>query len=109
MIDSPNFRIYIKLNRSGKQPMYDWDDSKCEANRKSRGFGFDVIYEFDWHTAVVEEDIRQDYGEKRFRAFGYVDDNLYAVAFTFRGNSIRIISMRRMHAKEGRRYGFMTG
>ncbi|MEX0582652.1 MAG: BrnT family toxin [Sneathiella sp.] len=89
--------------------MYEWDDTKCETNRKSRGFGFEVIFEFDWDTAVVEEDVRRDYGEERFRAFGYAGDTLYAVAFTFRRNNIRIISLRRMRAKEGKRYGFKTG
>lgn len=86
--------------------MYEWDDDKSKVNRKIRGFDFEVIHDFDWTTAVVNIDNRKDYGEDRYRAFGLIGDKVYAVAFTFRGDNIRVISIRRVHAKEGRKYGF---
>lgn len=86
--------------------MYEWDNGKCEINRRLRGFGFEIIHDFDWATAVVDTDTRKDYGEDRYRAFGLIGDRVYAVAFTFRGDNIRVISIRRVHAKEGRKYGF---
>lgn len=74
-------------------------------NREKRGFGFEIVEEFDWASAHIEEDLRKDYGERRFRAFGTAGDLKIALAFTLRGDDIRIISVRRMHDKEARKYG----
>ena len=84
---------------------FDWDPAKSDWNRAHRGFGFEIIHEFDWETAVIERDERMDYGEERFRAFGTALGKPLFVAFTRRDNSIRIISVRRMHSKEARHYG----
>jgi len=56
---------------------------------------------------LVERDARKYYGEERFRAFGFIGDALYCVAFTPRESKLRIISLRRMHRKEGARYGLI--
>ena len=50
-------------------------------------------------------DERKDYGELRFRAVGRIEGRPYMVVFTPRGKRLRIISMRRMHEKEARKYG----
>jgi uncharacterized DUF497 family protein len=84
---------------------FEWDEAKSEWNRVHRGFGFDVVPEFDWESAVIEQDERKDYGELRYRAFGRVGIRPYFVAFTRRGSKVRIISVRRMHRKEARQYG----
>jgi len=84
---------------------FDWDETKSEWNRAQRGFGFEIVYEFDWETAVIERDERMDYGEERFRAFGRASGKPLFVAFTRRAKTIRIISVRRMHSKEARHYG----
>lgn len=52
---------------------------------------------------MVEDD-RRDYGEQRFRAFGLIDGRPHSVVFTVRGSAMRLISFRRAHAKEWRRY-----
>jgi Uncharacterized protein conserved in bacteria len=85
--------------------VYEWDNAKDAANRLKHGVGFDRAEAFDWPNAVIEEDERYEYGERRFRAFGYIDDRPYCVVFSPRGKTIRIISMRPMHLKEARRYG----
>lgn len=84
--------------------MLEWDDKKSRANLKERGFGFDLAEEFDFEKAYIAEDTREDYGERRFRAWGRIDGTPYMVAFTPRGKNIRIISMRRMHENEAKRY-----
>ncbi|WP_231573654.1 BrnT family toxin [Thermopetrobacter sp. TC1] len=48
---------------------------------------------------------KKDYGERRFRAVGRIEGLPYMVVFTPRGTRLRIISMRRMHEKEARKYG----
>lgn len=54
---------------------------------------------------AVVEDARTDYGEHRFRAFGFIDDVAHCLAFTLRGEIVRAISLRRAHSKEMKRYG----
>jgi uncharacterized DUF497 family protein len=51
------------------------------------------------------EDVRKDYGERRFRVLGYIDDRLYAVVFTPRDNTVRVISFRKANIQEVKRYG----
>ncbi len=45
---------------------YDWDDSKRRANREKHGIDFTAVYDFDWATASVEQDLR--HSELRFVA-----------------------------------------
>ena len=60
---------------------------------------------FNLAGAVVERDIRFDYAETRYRAFGRVDGEARCLVFTFIGNVTRVISYRRAHEKEMRRHG----
>jgi uncharacterized protein len=47
--------------------------------------------------------------ETRFRAFGRIEGKGHAVAFTMRGDEMRLISFRRAHEKEMRRYERQAG
>jgi len=64
-----------------------------------------LVEDFDFETAFILEDTREDYGERRFRAFGRIGNSPYMIAFTPRDGKFRIISMRRMHIKEAENYG----
>jgi uncharacterized DUF497 family protein len=55
-------------------------------------------------NAVVEDD-RFEYRENRFRGYGHIDGTAYCVAFTVRDDITRVISLRRAHAREMKRYG----
>lgn len=46
----------------------------------------------------------QRFGEPRFRLYGLIDGTTYCLAGTRRGDRIRVISLRRAHAKEVARY-----
>ena len=85
--------------------MFEWDEEKSALNRRLRGFGFELVHEFDFASARIVEDRRKDYGERRFRAVGRIEGMPCMVVFTPRGGRLRIISMRRMHEKEAERYG----
>ncbi|MCG8491888.1 MAG: BrnT family toxin [Sneathiellales bacterium] len=87
--------------------MFEWDEEKSQQCLVERGFDFSIIAGFDFQTALIAEDTRKDYGERRFRAFGFIGKDLFAVAFTPRGQHLRVISIRRMHRKEGVRYGLI--
>ena len=58
-------------------------------------------------AAVIEDD-RKDYGETRYRAFGFVDGVAHCLAFTVRDGTVRAISLRRARAKELKRYAGQT-
>ena len=59
----------------------------------------------DWVSAVILEDVRKDYGERRFRVFGYIGERLYAVVFTSREDAVHVISFRKANSREVKNYG----
>jgi hypothetical protein len=84
---------------------YEWDENKCEANLDKHGVDFEAVREFDWQTAQVFEDLRYDYGERRFWALGLIDDRLHVVVFTRRENAVRVINLRKANSREVKHYG----
>ena len=83
---------------------YDWDEAKRAANIAQHKVDFTAVYEFDWETAVVDFDDRENYGELRERATGFIGDILHVLIFTERDEATRIISLRRANKKDVRRY-----
>lgn len=53
---------------------------------------------------MIEEDVRVDYGERRYRAFGYIGERLFALVFTHRAEKIHVISLRKANSREVKRY-----
>ncbi len=84
---------------------YEWDENKCEANLDKHGVDFEAVRGFDWQTAQVFEDLRYDYGERRFWALGLIDDRLHVVVFTRRESAVRIINLRKANSREVKHYG----
>lgn len=84
---------------------YEWDETKCEINLKKHLVDFDVVRGFNWQTAQMVEDLRFDYGERRFLAFGLIDDRLHVLTFTRRDNAVRVISLRKANSREMNQYG----
>lgn len=82
-----------------------YDPTKDAANIKDRDLPFDLAVELDWASAVIIEDTRKDYGERRFRVFGYIGERLYALVFTPRGDAVHVISFRKANGREIKRYG----
>ena len=81
-----------------------FDPAKDLANQAKHGLSLADAVEFDLAGALVERDDRKDYGEVRYRAFGRIAKQGYCLVFTYTGSAIRIISFRRAHEKEMRRY-----
>ncbi|MHB1012982.1 MAG: BrnT family toxin [Desulfobacteria bacterium] len=82
----------------------EFDPAKNERNARKRGLPFERADEFDWDTALIIEDARRDYGEPRFRAFGFIGDRMHALVFTPREGSLRVISLRKANRREERNY-----
>ena len=78
----------------------EFDPAKNERNIRERGLSFERAADFDFETAVTREDTRRDYGESRFRSLGFIGSELYALVFTIRGESLRIISLRKASRRE---------
>ena len=54
--------------------------------------------------AVEREDTTEDYGEFRYNLLGMVDGRILLVAYTMRGERIRIVSAREAEPYERRLY-----
>ena len=84
---------------------FDWDERKRASNLEKHGLDFADVAFLAWEMARVLIDDRQDYGEVRYRAMGLFKGRLHFVAFTLRGDKIRLISFRKANEKEVKRYG----
>ncbi|MEA2877460.1 MAG: uncharacterized protein QOF14_2656 [Hyphomicrobiales bacterium] len=83
---------------------YDWDEAKRATNIADHRIDFTAIYEFDWERAVFAIDDREDYGELRETAIGFIGQTLYVVTYTERNDRIRVISLRRAENPDKRKY-----
>ncbi|QXQ05256.1 BrnT family toxin [Sphingosinicellaceae bacterium] len=83
----------------------EFDADKDEVNRFKHGvalaFGRRV---FDDEAVDILPTIRIGDEEERFKAVGLVDGKLYTAVHVWRGNTVRMISVRRSNAGEQRNY-----
>jgi hypothetical protein len=79
---------------------YEWNETKRRSNLEKHGVDFADAGNFDWETAFIKEDKRADYGEDRFIALGKIGHRLHLVGFTMRGESVRVITLRKANARE---------
>jgi len=82
----------------------DYDPDKDVLNQQKHKVSLALAAHFDWDSAQIREDDRYDYGEYRFEATGYIASRLHVMIFTPRGDTARIISLRRAKKHEERRY-----
>ena len=74
---------------------FEWNTAKRLANSRKHGIDFaDAATIFDGDIVILLDD-RFDYGERRYLAFGLLKDKVIVVAYTERGEKIRIISARK--------------
>ena len=80
---------------------YQWDPAKATANLKKHAVEFaDAVGVFDDPGAITIEDPDAE-GEQRLLAIGLdVLGRLIVVAFTYRGDDLRLISARKATRKE---------
>ena len=83
---------------------FEWDEAKRQANILKHGIDFvDAIGIFAGRF-IETEDLRRDYGERRYRAVGRLGDAVVQVAYTWRSERRRIISARRAGRNDRRAY-----
>ena len=81
----------------------EFDPAKDETNLLEHGLSFNDFEGFDDEPLELIDN-RADYGEVRFRSFGRIDGVGYMIVYTIRNGAMRLISFRRAHEKEMRRY-----
>jgi uncharacterized DUF497 family protein len=83
-----------------------YDSKKDRANKRKHGVSLNRAEDFDFEDALYSIDDREDYGETRFRAIGFLDAQLYTLVFVDEeeGNSLRAISLRKATKYEAKEY-----
>lgn len=81
-----------------------FDAAKNERNVAQRGISFELAEEFEWDGALIVEDTRKDYGERRFQVLGLIEGRLYMLVFTPRSGNVHVISLRKANKREVRWY-----
>ena len=82
----------------------EFDPAKDVANQTKHGISLSVASELDWEAALVWVDDRFEYGETRMIALAPKTEILYYVAFVDRGETRRVISLRRANRREVKHY-----
>ena len=84
--------------------MFEWDPNKDRLNRRKHGVAFaDTFAVFEDPNALTRDD--DEHGEERHVTMGMdCFDRLLVVVYTWRDESIRIISARKANRSEVRQY-----
>ena len=81
-----------------------WDEAKRRATLEERGLDFASAGEMFGLNEYIIEDLRNDYGERRFVSLGFINKRLSVVAWTPRRAGRHIISMRKANDREQKHY-----
>jgi uncharacterized protein len=83
---------------------FEWDEKKRRANLEKHGIDFAEAAEIFSGPIMTQRDVRRDYQEGRGVALGRLKDLVVYLAYTRRGESIRLISLRQANRKERKLY-----
>ena len=81
-----------------------FDPGKSQRNELERGLPFSLVEQLDWSTAWMVEDVRQNYGERRYLVLGMIGERLHAMVFTPREGRVHVISLRKANQREVKQY-----
>jgi uncharacterized protein len=85
-----------------------YDPAKSDANELKHGVPLDLADAIDWSAVWCAPDVRKDYGELREIGYVPIEGHLYCVVFTQRGDTFRVISLRKANSREVKRYEQQT-
>jgi uncharacterized protein len=84
------------------------DPTKSKANEHKHGVPLALAEAIDWPAVWCAPDDRKDYGELREIGYTQIDERLYCVVFTQRGETFRVISLCKANNREIERYEHAT-
>ncbi|MCB1827918.1 MAG: BrnT family toxin [Coxiellaceae bacterium] len=82
----------------------EWNYSKNATNRQKHQLDFSDAAEVLTGEHIVFQDARKDYGETRYITAGSLRERIVILVYTMRGESYRIISMRKANEREQKAY-----
>jgi uncharacterized DUF497 family protein len=84
---------------------FEWNTAKARANEAKHGVAFERAKQaFADPFAIALFDDRDDYGEERYNLIGMTARRLLFLAYTERGDRVRITSARRVTKHEQEAY-----
>lgn len=81
-----------------------FDPAKDATNLEKHGVSLALVSEMVWDEAIERMDDRKNYGEIRMIATAPIKNRLFVVVYTNRGDTRRIISLRKANDREVRDY-----
>ncbi len=85
--------------------LIEFDSGKRDATLEERGLDMGRAAEIFDGIHATRPDRRKDYGEVRNITVGFLDRRMVVMVWTERGDSIRIISLRKANEREQTIYG----
>lgn len=82
---------------------FDWEESKRERTLKERNLDFADAFLFFDGRPVIHQPTPRD-GEERWKSTALFEEKFFTVVWMWRDDTMRIISMRRSHEQEERKY-----
>lgn len=84
---------------------FEWDDAKAASNEAKHGVPFPYAARVFLDPQRLDgPDLRKDYGEDRRIVVGAIEGRVLVVAYTIRGQVLRLISARKANEREQKRY-----
>jgi uncharacterized DUF497 family protein len=91
---------------SGEGPIsFEFDEEKSRANKRKHGIDFIEAQQLWGDPRRVQMPARS-LGEDRFLVVGQIAERHWAAFITYRGERVRLISVRRARSEEVSRYGY---
>ena len=84
--------------------LIEFDPHKDAINIAKHGMSFADAARFEWDSAVISMDLREDYGEDHQVAWGFIDPHLCVLVFVETDEACRVISLRKATNQEKTQY-----
>jgi uncharacterized protein len=82
---------------------FEWDESKRQRILRERSLDFADAYLFFDGRPIIHQPTPRE-GEDRWKSTAIFDGKSFTVVWMWRDDAIRVISMRRSHEQEQRKY-----
>lgn len=83
---------------------FEWDERKNRLNIEKHGIALSNAWHVFEQPLLIRLDERKDYGEPRWIALGDLNGTVVVLVFTRRGETIRVISIRKGNKHERQIY-----
>ena len=84
---------------------FEWNEEKNKENIRRHGFDFADAWEIFEAPMRMALDLRENYGEDRWKGIGFLGNRIVVVIFTYRSKDcVRIISLRKALKYERKKF-----